>query len=327
MGAGARVAPDGSGLPPGPRGGAATNVPMWLLEPLRTLRWCAERYGDCFTLELGAFGRFVFVADPHVIGSLFTTDPAVVRAGEPNAVLAPIVGRRSVLTSDGARHLRQRKLLLPAFHGKVLEAYRSRMREAAEAMVERWPVGRPFPVAPQFARLTLEVIVDLVFGVEDRGRRSRLVDLLPRLSRAATLVMFVPALEADRGPGSPGRRFRRLREEADAVVMAELKERRGPGAGTPRDDVLSLLLAARDEHGQAMTDDELRDELMTLLLAGHETTATALAWALDLVLHDDRVHRRLVASATEGESDYADAVIKEVHRLRPTVPNVVRQLT
>lgn len=194
-------------------------------------------------------------------------------------------------------------------------------------MVERWPVGRPFPVAPQFARLTLEVIVDLVFGVEDRGRRSRLLDLLPRLSRAATLVMFVPALEADRGPGTPGRRFRRLREETDALVMAELKERRGPGAGTPRDDVLSLLLAARDEHGQAMTDDELRDELMTLLFAGHETTATALAWALDLVLHDDRVHRRLVASATQGESDYADAVIKEVHRLRPTVPNVVRQLT
>lgn len=151
-------------LPPGPPGGALTNMSAWLLQPLRTLGWCARRYGDVFTLDLGPFGPFIFIADPELIRSIFTGDPDVLHAGEPNGVLAPVVGERSVLTSDGARHLRQRKLLLPPFHGKRLEVYRDWMRRAAEAMVDRWPVGRPFAVAPHFQRLTLEVIVQLVLA-------------------------------------------------------------------------------------------------------------------------------------------------------------------
>lgn len=313
-------------LPPGPPGGAATNLPAWLLEPLRTLRWCSERYGDVFTLDLGPFGPFVFIADPELIRTIFTGDADVLHAGEPNAVLAPVVGERSVLTSDGPRHLRQRKLLLPPFHGKRLEVYRTWMRARAGEMVSRWPVGKPFATAPFFQRLTLEVIVQLVFGIEDRERRERLLALLPKLSRAATLIMFVPPLARDLGPGSPGRRFVRLRDQVDALIMAELAERRRAGEETSREDILSLLLAARDEDGKALTDSELRDELMTLLFAGHETTATALAWTLDLVLHHSDVHNRLVTSLIDGDSSYLDAVIKEVHRVRPTVPNVVRRL-
>lgn len=235
-----------SRLPPGPPGGALTNLSAWLLEPLRTLRWCSERYGDTFTLDLGPFGPFVFIADPEMIRQVFTGDSDVLHAGEPNAVLAPIVGDRSVLTSDGSRHLRQRKLLLPPFHGERLEVYRDWMREAANRMVDRWPIGRPFAVAPQFQRLTLEVIVELVFGIEDRGRREQLLKLLPALSSAATPIMFVPALARDLGPGSPGRRFGRLRDQVYDVVMAELAERRrrnGDAGG--RNDILSLLLAAQ----------------------------------------------------------------------------------
>lgn len=315
-----------SSLPPGPPGGAVTNMPAWLLEPLRTLRWCAERYGDAFTLDLGPFGPFVFIADPGLIRQVFTGDSNVLHAGEPNAVLAPVVGERSVLTSDGERHLRQRKLLLPPFHGQRLEVYRAWMREAAEQMVESWPVGQPFATATSFQRLTLEVIVKLVFGIEDPERRERLLVLLPELTRAATLIMFVPALARDLGPRSPGARFACLSGEVDGVIEAELEHRRGSGSAE-RSDILSLLLAARDEDGQALTDAELRDELMTLLFAGHETTATALAWAVDLVLHEPNVHRRLVSAVANGDDDYLGAVIKETHRVRPTVPNVVRRVT
>ncbi len=301
-------------------------MPAWVLEPLRTLRWCAQQYGEVFTLDLGPFGRFVFVCDPERIRGIFTGDSDVLRAGEPNGeVLEPIVGLRSVLTSDGVRHLRQRKLLLPPFHGKRLEQYRPWMRGAAGAMVDRWPLGQPFAVAPSLQRLTLEVIVELIFGVQDRHRRERLLDLLPRMSKAATTIMFLPALARDLGPGSPGRRFTRLREETDAVIMAELAERRHSGEDQNRSDILSLLLTARDEQGQRLTDEELRDELLTLLFAGHETTATALAWAIDLVLHHPPVQQRLVSEAA-ADDEYLDAVIKEVHRLRPTVPNVVRRL-
>lgn len=324
---GASMAPSARELPPGPPGGAATNLPAWLLEPLRTLRWCSERYGEVFTLDLGPFGSFVFVANPELIGTIFTGEPDVLHAGEPNAVLAPIVGERSVLTSDGQRHLRQRKLLLPPFHGKRLEVYRAWMREAANEMVSRWPAGRPFATAPFFQRLTLEVIVHLVFGIEDRERHQRLLALLPKMSRTATLIMFVPALARDFGPGSPGRRFAQLRDQVDALIVAELADRRRAGDDDAREDILSLLLAARDEDGEALTDRELRDELMTLLFAGHETTATALAWTLDLVLHHPDVQNELVTTLTDGDSSYLDAVIKEVHRVRPTVPNVVRRLS
>lgn len=313
-------------LPPAPPGGPATNLTAWLLEPLRTLQWCAERYGDAFTLDLGPFGPFVFVADPEVIRKTFLADPGVLRAGEPNAVLAPIIGTQSVLTSDGARHLRQRKLLLPPFHGERLEVFRERMREAASSMVERWPMDQTFAVAPEFQRLTLEVIVDLVFGVEDRQRRSKLLEVLPRMSRAATPIMFIPALARDHGPGSPARKFSRLRAEVDALIAAELRDRRACDGGGEREDILSLLLAARDESGKSLSDEELRDELMTLLFAGHETTATALAWTVDLVLHDSAVHERLVTKLADGDTEYLGAVIKEVHRLRPTVPNVVRRV-
>jgi cytochrome P450 len=161
-------------------------------------------------------------------------------------------------------------------------------------------------------------------------RREEILRVLPAMSRAATTIMFLPALARDLGPGSPARRFARLRDQVDALILAELADRRGSngsgGSGGSGNDILSLLLEARDEDGRGLTDLELRDELMTLLFAGHETTATALAWALDLVLHDPAAHARLASTIAEGDFAYLDAAIKEVHRARPTVPNVVRRV-
>ena len=310
-------------LPPGPRG-AAFGLAAWVARPAGMLERCQARYGDVFTVRLGTFGPHVFVADPDLVRAVLQAPADVLHAGEVNAILAPVVGTRSVLTSDGARHLRQRRLLLPAFHGDRIGVYRERMRMLAGEMVARWPADTAFAVAPEFQRLTLEVIVRLVFGVEDPARHERLLTVLPALSRAATPVLFSPLLARDLGPRSPGGRFAALQREVDVLVAAEIAEHRRRGDLDERTDVLSVLLTARDEDGRPMTDDELRDELMTLLFAGHETTATALAWAVDLVLHDPKVHARLIAAVDTGDDAYLDAVVQEVHRLRATVPAAVR---
>ncbi len=318
---------DGHRLPPAPPGGVPGNTAAWYLRPIPTLEWCARRYGDAFTLRLVEVGPFVFVSDPEDVRAVFAaTARGAARAGEVNALLAPVVGAASVLTSDGSRHLRQRRLLLPPFHGERLAVYRERMAERSSAMVDAWPLGVPFATSEPFQRLTLELIIGLVFGVRDAARRERMLDVLPALTRSATPVLFFPALGRDMGPRSPGARFRRLREHTHALVREEIEAHRREGGLEDREDVLSLLMAARDEDGAPLSDEDLRDELLTLLFAGHETTATALSWAVDLALHHPEVHERLREAARTGDDAYLDAVVNEVHRVRPTVPNVVRRL-
>jgi cytochrome P450 family 135 len=318
-----------SAVPPGPRALPVANLYAWLRQPISTLERCHRRYGDVFAMDFGQkHGRFIFIADPGLIRELFTEKRDCFFAGGPNSVLSPIVGTGSVLTTDGPRHLRQRKLLLPPFHGDRLEAYRSRVRALAEGTVRAWPENRVFPVADSFQRMTLEVIIDVVFGVSDEERRRRLLELIPPLTRAATTMIFFPLLERDLGPLSVGGRVRRLREAVDELIHTEIAAHRSSEReGRSGDDILAMLIAARDEDGEALSDEELRDELMTLLFAGHETTATALAWSVDLVLQHPRVHGRLVEELRTNGDRYLDAVIQETHRFRPTVPNVVRKAT
>ncbi|HEX8854456.1 MAG TPA: cytochrome P450 [Thermoleophilaceae bacterium] len=318
-----------SAIPPGPRALPLANLYAWLSRPIAMLERCQRRYGDVFAMDFGEkHGRFVFVADPGLIREVFTEQRDSFVAGAPNSVLSPIVGTGSVLTTDGARHLRQRKLLLPPFHGERLEAYRSRIRGLAEQTVAGWPENRTFAVADSFQRMTLEVIVDVVFGVSDEERRRRLLEMLPPLTRSATTMIFFPVLERDLGPLSVGGRVRRLREAVDELIHTEIAAHRtAEREGEPRGDILAMLIAARDEEGEALSDQELRDELMTLLFAGHETTATALAWSVDLILQHPRVHGRLVEDLRTNGDEYLDAVIQETHRFRPTVPNVVREAT
>jgi len=301
----------------------------FMLTPTRFLDDCRERCGDYFTLRPAADRELVITADPAAVKQVFTGDPKLLYAGEGNITLAPILGSASVLLLDGDEHLRQRRLLLPPFHGERMRNYGTVMEEVAERHIAGWPRERRFAVLPSMQAITLEIIMRAVFGFEDTERRERIGDPLRRLldmvgSRPRVVMM---ALTAGRsGPLSPWRQFAAAREQADELLYAEIRARRADPHGADGDDIFSMLLAARDPDGQPLTDDELRDELMTLLVAGHETTATALAWALELLSRNPEALAKLVDDERAGGGDYLDAVIKETLRLRPVVPAVVRRL-
>jgi cytochrome P450 len=305
---------------------------QWIARPIPFLTTVSQRYGDFFTLRF-VVGPIVFVADPQVIKDVFRGDPDVFHAGEANATpLEPLMGRNSVLLLDGPEHMRQRKLMLPSFHGERMQRYGPLMQQIAEREIARWPVGRPFGLRPRTQAITLEIIMRTVFGIEDAERLARLSERLAAMldigmqSRALAAIAIPPVR---RTIGRPlWNRFVQLRAAADAEIYDEIARRRRVTDLEQRDDVLSILLQAHDEEGRPMTDQELRDELMTLLVAGHETTATTLAWAFDLLLRHPAELERLTAEVEGGEeTEYLDAVIKETLRIRPVVPGVVRVLT
>jgi cytochrome P450 len=300
----------------------------WGARPMRFMRDCHERYGDMFTVRIAQEGTWVMLADPDHVKQVFTGDPAVFHAGEANTILLPLVGDHSVLLLDDAPHLQQRKLLLPPFHGKRMARYGELMRDVAVAELESWPKGQPFQLQPRMQALTLEVIIQAVLGVRDVARleevRSTLRTLLTDVmspSSAALLALLGP------------RRFRRLPmvrrglAPTDEMLYEEIARRRADPDLAEREDILSLLLQARHEDGQPMSDVELRDELVTLLVAGHETTATALSWALERLVRHPAKLARLRDEVLAGEDAYLDAVVKETLRLRPVLPLVVRMLT
>ncbi|MGB2711803.1 MAG: cytochrome P450 [Conexibacter sp.] len=321
---------DVSSLPPGPRGPKALVAARFLLRGPRFLETCHARYGDSFTIRLNTGRTVVITCDPTIIKEVFTGSPDDLHAGAGNVVLRPILGARSVLLLDGPEHLRQRRLMLPPFHGERMRAYGEAMTEIAERHVARWPVGRPFPVHPTMQAITLEIILRTVFGVEDRARLARLGAPLKRLlnstDQPARLLALQFTSSEKGGPRSPWGRIRALMAPVDAMIYEEIAAHRADANAAERTDILSLLLAARDEDGNALTDRELRDELMTLLLAGHETTATALAWTIERLVRHPDVLARVREEQAQGGSDYLDAVIKETLRLRPVVPGVIRQL-
>ena len=246
----------------------------------------------------------MITSDPDTVKRVFTGDPEQLLAGVGNVVLKPLLGPRSVLLLDGPEHLRQRRLMLPSFHGERMRTYGETMRDAAERHVRRWPIGTSFPTQPSMQAITLEVILRAVFGVSDDREVERLATPLRRMldatSSQARLVLLQLTKSEGAKPRSPWGRFRALMAPANDVVNEQIHARRADPDAAERDDVLSLLLAARDEEGQPLTDAELRDELMTLLLAGHETTATALSWTLERIVRHPDVLDRLVAEQQRG---------------------------
>jgi cytochrome P450 family 135 len=284
---------------------------------------CRRRYGDSFTLRIANEGIWVFVSDPDSIKTVFTGDPRLLHAGAANVVLLPVLGSNSVLLLDEAAHMRQRKLMLPSFHGDRLRGYADTMREVTDEAVASWPLGKPLATRPLMQALTLEIIMRTVFGVQDEDRKAHLGAALSELLRWGADPKRV-ALGIALGPQRIIRLglFRRVLEPADSVIYDEIAARRAAGGLEGRDDVMSLLLQARHEDDTPMSDQELRDELITLLVAGHETTATGLAWALErLVRHPNALER-----LREGDDDYADAVVKEALRLRSPIGIVLRKL-
>jgi cytochrome P450 len=316
-----------AGMPPRPELGRLNMAVGFVLWPTRFLDACQEQCGDFFTLHPQT-GRWIAVtSDPQTIKDVFTGDPNLLHAGAGNVVLQPILGARSVLLLDGPEHLRQRRLMLPPFHGERMRVYADVMRAAAERAIEQWPRGRRFDVLPSMQAITLEVILRAVFGVTEPERVKELAAPLRAVldtvaSRRRVLALMLTSGRS--GPRSPWAKFAATRRHADELLHAEIEARRADPA--ERDDVLSLLMAARDEDGRALSDEELRDELMTLLVAGHETTATALSWAVELLARHPAELDRLETEVGTGGGDYLDAVIKETLRLRPVIALVLRKL-
>jgi cytochrome P450 family 135 len=318
----------GPALPDGPHLPRFVQALLWIKQPTWLLDRCSRTYGDVFTIRLPLGMDLVQVSSPELVKAVFGGSGEVLRAGEANAtILEPIVGPNSVLVLDGPEHLRQRKLILPAFHGDRMRAWDATVRDITRAEVARWPVGRPFALRPAMQSITLDVILRVVFGVDDAARRD---DLRRQITGLAGIGRNPLLLFATRdrmlGPHTPWARFVRARAALHAALAEQIQERRhAPGLGQ-RSDVLSLLLQARDEQGNAMTDAEVRDELVTLLFAGHETTATSLAWAFELLTHHPGALSRLIAELDGDGPDYLDAVIKETLRLRPVVALVDRHV-
>jgi cytochrome P450 len=314
-------------LPPGSRAPALVQGLRYVRDPLGFLSHYQRRFGDIYTIRFPFFGRIVYVANPQLVKEVFTGSPAVFHAGEANAmVLEPALGPHSILTLDDEPHLRQRKLLLPPFHGERVRRYGELIEEVTRREMATWPVGEPFALRSHTQRITLTVILRAVFGITDEVRIDRATRLIDNFSgRVSTIIRF-PYLRRDLGPHSPWRRFLRARAELDAFIFEEIALRRAEGE-EQRDDVLSLLLRARHEDGSPMTDAELRDELVTVVGAGHETTATALAWAIERLLRNPRALGLLRESIAAGRGDYLEATVRETLRVRPVIIDVARKLT
>jgi cytochrome P450 len=314
-------------LPPGPRMSRILQTAIWFRRAQWMMGECAQRYGETFTLTIAHEGSWVMLSNPVDVKAVFTGDPKLLHAGEANRILLPILGEHSLLLLDGAEHMAQRKLMLPPFHGARMQSYRALMADIARAEIGRWPAGTPFRVRPRMQALTLEIILRAVFGLDDgpglvelRVQLRRLLDRLTNPRWTAFLIALGPERIQRFGP------FVREMERVDRLIYAVIAARRAQEATAERDDILSMLLAAEYEDGSGMSDRQLRDELLTLLVAGHETTATALAWAVErLARHPEKLERLAVETAA-GEDRYLKAVVYETLRLRPVISLVNRTL-
>ncbi|MGH7440918.1 MAG: TIGR02206 family membrane protein [Polyangiaceae bacterium] len=316
-------------LPPGPRTPGFVQLARFATRPFAFFDACAARYGDIFTVDMATYGKFVMVASPDLVKQVLTADPGTLFGGSANRDLEPFVGPRSLLLLDGDEHLRHRRLVTPPFHGDRMRAYTRLMAEGTRAAIARMPTGQPFAIHPYTQAIALEVILRAVFGLTEGESKDRMASaLVAYLEPPSPLLMFLPRVDL---PLSPYRAFLRRRSAVDREIVALLAARRR-GASGSGEDILSLLLATRDEAGLPMTDGEARDELMTLLIAGHETTATALAWAIERLVTHPGVLARAAAEVRDVDDpellascEYLEAVIKESLRMRPIFPDVVRE--
>jgi cytochrome P450 len=298
----------------------------WWSRPISFLERGRASYGKRFTVRLLGTPPFVMLSDPDEIKAVFTAPPEVLHPGEGARILEPVVGANSVILLDESDHLEQRKLMLPAFHGEKMERLSALMTQVAEAEAERWPKNEPIALHPRLQALTLEIVLRAVFGLDEGNRlvalRQQLTDILAFGARPQSLLPFMQRSFGGRGGWA---RFVRRRAEADQLIFDLISERRREDA--EREDVLSMLLAARHEDGSPMSPQELRDELMTLLVAGHETTASELAWAFERLTREPAVLGRLVAEIDAGDGEaYLTATIQETLRRRPVLPNAAPRL-
>jgi cytochrome P450 family 135 len=317
-------------LPPGPTEHPGIQTARWLLRPISFMESCRRRFGDAFSVTfLGFQTPMVMLSDPAAIQALYTNPKHALPPGRSIALL-PIMGPRSVLLLEGADHLARRKVMLPPFHGERMQAYEDTVREIAVREIESWQPGAEITLHPRMQAITLEVILRAVFGVTDEERRERLRELLPQLldTTSSVSLQFRVLLSRRFEKLDPLGFLRELSAQIDELLFAEIRERRADPNLDRRKDILSLLAQTQFEDGGGMSDKELRDQLVTLLLAGHETTATALAWTADLLTRNPQVMQRLTDEVDAENGDaYLRATISESLRLRPVVPLAGRRLT
>jgi cytochrome P450 family 135 len=300
----------------------------WALRPLPFMQQCRERCGDNFAVKfLGFESPMVMISDPAAIKALYTERSHGLPPGR-EVFLEPVLGSRSLLLLEGADHLAHRKLMLPAFHGERMRSYEPIVEEIVDREIDSWPLGEEFAIHPRMQAITLEVILRVVFGVAEGPRLERLRVLLTELlaETASPFAQLLGLALRRFGGRGPWARLEGQLKAIDELLYAEIAERRAEAAFDERDDILSVLMAARFENGEGLDDTDLRDQLLTLLLAGHETTATALAWTFDLLLRHAEPRRRLLDSLEAGEGEYLRATISESLRLRPVVPLAGRRL-
>ncbi len=310
-------------LPPGPRLPVALQLIATWKRPAASLERLRQRYGKRITVRLPFQPPFVMLSDPDEIRELFTAPPDVLHPGEGARILEPTVGKNSVIVLDEGPHLEQRKLMLPAFHGEKMQRLTGLMTELAEREIESWPVDQAVSLHPRLQKLTLEIILRTVFGLEQGGRLDELRDVLTGvLAFSESPLSVLPAVQGLLRWLPPLRRFDGLMARVDELVFGLIAERRAAG-DTGGDDVLAMLLGARHEDGSPMSPQELRDELMTALVAGHETTASQLAWAFVQLAHAPEICERV---AGEDGDEYVTAVVNEILRLRPVLPNAEPRL-
>ena len=294
--------------------------------PTAFLDRCRARYGSRFTLRLLGQPPIVMISDPDEIKELFLAPPEVLHPGEGARILEPIVGSNSVILLDEAPHLEQRKLMLPAFHGERMQRLAPLMGELAAGEVESWPLDTPVELHPRLQQLTLEIILRAVFGLERGSKLDSLRDLLTRiLAFGESPLSLLPPPPPLISRFTPMARFERTKGEVDELIYAVIEERRGTSSES--EDVLATLLAATHEDGAPMSAEELRDELMTALVAGHETTASQLSWAFERIAREPQIQARLRAEIESGSGeDYMTATINEILRHRPVLPNAEPRL-
>ena len=280
-----------------------------------------------------------FFSDPAAIKQIFTASPEHALAGRANVVLKPILGENSILLLDGARHKRERKLLMPPFHGERMRLYGDIMREIADRSIDTWPIEQPFPIHERMQAITLDIILRTVFGVDEGALLQRLRSLLIEFLKlvGSSPLLLIRWLQVNLGPLTSWQRVGKLSREIDTVLYEQIAQRKA-AAQNGRADIMAMLIEARDEDGRPMSDQELRDEMITMLLAGHETTATSLSWVVHRLLQNPAVLEKVRAERqrvigdgpiqTEyvSELEYLDATIKETARLSPIIPAVVRYL-
>ncbi len=327
-------------LPKGPKTSSWLQLIQWIGNPFDLMDECVKTHGDTFTLRLGSLPPMIFFSDPQAIQEIFMADTNQFDAGQANRLLRPLVGDNSILMLDGDRHQRQRRLMMPPFHGERMRTYGQLICEITEQVMSQWIIDKPFTARAAMQEITLEVILHVIFGLRQGSRyqqlKSHLASLLDMTdSPVRSSMLFFEFLQQDWGAWSPWGRMMRRKQVVDELLYAEIRDRRQQDHST-RTDILSLLLSARDEQGEALTDEELRDEMMTLLIGGHETTATALAWAFYWIHKLPSVHQTLLGELeTLGDNPdpmelsrlpYLTAVCQETLRIYPVVPIIVPRI-